>query len=79
MSDVIESKSGTVPAAARYLDAREAASYLRVSVSWIRKATRRGEVPSFRIGARVVYDRGDLDLYVEERKREAEWRARERR
>ena len=66
------------PAASRYLAAPEAAYYLRVSLSWLRKATRRREVPSFRLGARVVYDRDDLDAYVQERKREAAWAAKER-
>jgi excisionase family DNA binding protein len=55
------------------MNAVEAAAYLRVSVSWIRKATRRKEVPSFQIGTRVLYDRADLDAYIAERKQEAAW------
>ncbi|MCG3135026.1 MAG: hypothetical protein HMLKMBBP_02520 [Planctomycetes bacterium] len=55
------------------MNAVEAAAYLRVSVSWIRKATRRAEVPSFQIGTRVLYDRADLDAFIAERKQIAAW------
>lgn len=55
----------------RYLSAGEAGAYLRLSLSWIRKATRAGTIPCARIGTRVVYDRLDLDAWVAARKRAA--------
>ena len=76
MSDGTPPKATTVAETTRYLSAPEAAHYLRISLAWLRKATRKRDVPSFKIGARVVYDRVDLDAYVEERKRETAWAAR---
>ena len=59
----------------RYLNAQEAADYLRISVSWVRKATRSGELPHAKIGCRVIYDRTDLDEYVRQKKIKASWAA----
>ena len=43
----------------------EAADYLRMSPSWVRKATADGRLPVVKLGARVVYRRVDLADYVE--------------
>jgi excisionase family DNA binding protein len=43
----------------------EAADYLRMSPSWVRKATADGRLPVVQLGARVVYRRVDLAEYVQ--------------
>ena len=58
---------------ARYLTPAEAAEYLRMSLSWVRKATRAGALPHAQLGWRLVYDRKDLDEFVRERKVAASW------
>ena len=45
-----------------------------MSLSWLRKKTAAGEIPHIKLGRRVVYDRKDLDEYMELRKVEAAWR-----
>ena len=72
------SDAARVPEPSRYLAPQEAADYLRMSLSWLRKATRRREVPAIPIGARIVYDRVDLDGYVDQLKRAAAWAAKSR-
>lgn len=52
----------------RYLAAPEAADYMKVSLSWLRKKTASGEIPHAKLGHRVVYDRKDLDHYIQSRK-----------
>jgi excisionase family DNA binding protein len=47
-----------------WLDAEEAADYLRCPVSRIRKRTMTGELPSHHEGRRVLYRRNELDDYV---------------
>lgn len=47
----------------------EAAQYLRVSASYLNKLRTHGGGPKFaKLGARVVYDSGDLDAWINERK-----------
>jgi len=52
----------------RYLTAPQAADYLKVSLSWIRKKTASGELPHVKLGSRVVYVRDDLDDFMERRR-----------
>lgn len=47
-----------------WLDADEAATYLRCPISRIRKLTMLGELPCERDGRRVLYNREALDAYV---------------
>ncbi len=64
--------SGTVDAvtnARRLLSVTEAASYLGVSVWTVRSLGWNGEIPQVKIGRRVLYDRPDLDAFVERSKR----------
>ncbi len=56
------------PVADRYLAAPQAAEYMKVSLSWLRKKTATGELPHSKLGHRVVYDREDLDEYIQSRK-----------
>lgn len=68
-------ESTPVPELSRYLSPQEAADYLRMSLSWLRKATRAGKLPRITLGWRIVYDRVDLDAFVAERKQAAAWDA----
>lgn len=73
---MIESNSGSEAAVkkrGRYLTAIEAAEYLRVSLSWLRRATRAREVPHAMLGRRRLYDRQDLDAYVTFKKSGGQW------
>ncbi len=54
--------------ARRLLSVLEAASYLGVSVWTIRGLGWDGEIPQVKIGRRVLYDRVDLDRYIEQSK-----------
>jgi excisionase family DNA binding protein len=65
--------------APRYLSPQEAAEYLRMSLSWVRKATRAGKLPHIPLGWRIVYDRVDLDRLMEDLKRAAAWEVRDSR
>jgi len=56
------------------MSAADAAAYLGTDVAWLRGATRRHSIATIRVGARVLYDRVDLDAYVERRKVQAAWR-----
>lgn len=44
-----------------------------MSMSWLRKATCYGKIPHAKVGARVVYDRLDLDEYIAHCKVLAAW------
>jgi excisionase family DNA binding protein len=55
------------PPPRRYPSVPEAAVFLRISVSWLLKAIRRGKLTHARLGARKVHDRKDLDEYVHHR------------
>ena len=58
----------------RYLSPPEGAHYTKMSLSWLRKRTAAGEIPHIKLGRRVVYDRLDLDDYMEEQKKKTAWR-----
>lgn len=42
----------------------EAATLLSVSVDTVRRARKRGELPHFRLGRRVLYSRAELDKFM---------------
>jgi excisionase family DNA binding protein len=67
------------PFADRYMSAPEAAHYIRLSLSFLRKATMNGEIPHAKVGVRVVYDRLDLDRFIEQRKVATAWDVHDRR
>ena len=52
----------------RLLVADEAAALLALPVSWVREATRQGELPHVRLGRYRRYVRADLEKWIEERK-----------
>jgi excisionase family DNA binding protein len=49
-----------------WLDAQEAATYMRCPVSRVRKLTMTGELPHEHDGRRVLYHRDRLDQYIRE-------------
>ena len=54
----------------RYLDTKQAAAYLGLSVKTLEKLRVTGKGPRYaKAGRRVIYDRRDLDKWVAERKR----------
>lgn len=48
------------------LEYPEAASYLKMSVPTLKRRTADGTVPHVRIGARVIFPKGQLDLWLAE-------------
>jgi excisionase family DNA binding protein len=52
----------------RLLTADEAAEILNVPTSWVRDASRRGELPCIRLGRYVRFDRDDLLAWIERQK-----------
>lgn len=53
-----------IRSASPWMNAHEAAEYLRCPVSRIRKLTSTGEIPHHHDGRRVLFDRNELDQYV---------------
>lgn len=49
------------------LDIREAAAYLAVTDTTLRRMIRRGEIPHTRVGRSIRFRLVDLDAYLEER------------
>lgn len=50
----------------RLMDVRKAATYLGCSVSALRQAKCKGQVPYTKRGKRLMFDRKRLDQYIEE-------------
>jgi excisionase family DNA binding protein len=48
----------------RLLNAKQAASQLQIGTRKLWELTNRGEIPSVRIGRRVLYDPRDLDQFI---------------
>jgi len=55
----------------RMFPAKEAAHYLGISVRSLAYLAAAGQVPKTKLAGRVLYDRADLDAYVERVKRSA--------
>ncbi len=54
-----------IPGIHRLYTVKEAASYLRLSPWTVRGLGWNGEIPEVKIGRRVLYDRQDLDRFIE--------------
>lgn len=52
-----------------WLDAKEAANYLRVSVASLHNMVFLRQVPSYKLGRRLRFKRTDLDLLIEASKK----------
>lgn len=52
----------------RYLDYDEASAYMRISRSSLERLVYLEEITHIKVGSRVVFDRADLDSYLESRK-----------
>ena len=66
------------PPAPGYLTKRVAAGYLSLSERSLDYARQRGEVPFFRVGARVLFKREDLDRWMQRKRIAISKRARRR-
>jgi excisionase family DNA binding protein len=51
------------------LDARDAANYLNLSVSWVYKAAEKGELPCLRIGSALRFEPEALRAWVKSKTR----------
>jgi excisionase family DNA binding protein len=49
----------------RWLSKEEAADYLGVNLRWLRRSMERHELPFHRRRRRVLFDRAELDAYIE--------------
>lgn len=58
-------KQEAAPAQARMLNVQQAATYLACSVFAIRTLGWSQTIPSLKIGRRVLFDRNDLDRYID--------------
>ena len=56
------------PESPRLLDIPRAAAYLSTTKCCIRHLVWRNEVPHIRLGKKILFDRADLDRYVEKLK-----------
>jgi excisionase family DNA binding protein len=56
----------------RLRSVEEAASYLGLKKSTLYAWARRRQIPSVKIGRRLLFDRNDLDLLIETEKRRVE-------
>lgn len=53
----------------RLLSYAHAAEYLGISLRGMKEIAAKGEIRKVQIGSRVLFDRGDLDAYIERVKR----------
>jgi len=60
--------SGSVPDTARCLGVREAAIYLGATIWAVRSLAWERRLPFIRLGHRLLFDRQDLDRYIERSK-----------
>ena len=67
-SDQAAAASGVL--APRLLPIKQAAEYLSCTVWAVRSLVWNREVPSLKIGNRILFDKKDLDAYVEAQKTE---------
>jgi len=68
-SDVLSRPLDFTTQARRLLSVKEAAEYLGISQWTMRGLGWNGEIPEVKIGRRVLFDREDLDAFVERSKR----------
>lgn len=55
----------------RMLDYKNAAIYLGISLRGMKELASKGKIPKVLIGHRVLFDRDDLDAFIEKIKRSA--------
>ncbi len=59
-----------MPTDKEYMSLEEVADYLGVTYQLVYKLARSGELPAFRLGKLYRVSRADLDVYLEDKKRE---------
>lgn len=64
-------KKNTIPAERRLMSYEDAASYLGISVRGMKQLAKDGLIRKTPIGARVLFDREDVDTYIERAKKSA--------
>lgn len=62
------SKVEPTPVTPRLLSVKDAALYLGATVWAVRCMAWQSEVPFLKIGGRILFDRADLDQYIENQK-----------
>ena len=66
--DVLVRTSLPAPASARMLNVRAAAEYLGATVWFVRTIAWKKQIPTATFGNRLLFDRADLDRFIENQK-----------
>ena len=61
-------KEETTPVCARMLNVRQAATYIGATIWYVRTIAWQKKVPTVTFGNRLLFDRCDLDAYIERAK-----------
>ena len=61
-------RTDTAPPERRLLGAEHAAAYLSISPSLLRRLTWNGDLPMLRVNRRVLWDKADLDRWIDRQK-----------
>jgi excisionase family DNA binding protein len=64
-SSSVTKESASTPIQSRLLNVRAAAAYLSCTVWAVRNLVWNRDVPSLKIGNRILFDRKDLDAFIE--------------
>lgn len=67
-ASVSPSSASVINSSPRLLTVKEAASYLGSTVWFVRSLGWTGAVPHVRFGKRILFDRRDLDAFIERQK-----------
>lgn len=70
MKQPVQAAAATGELAPRLLPIKAAAAYLSCTIWAVRSLVWNREVPSLKIGNRILFDKKDLDAYVEAQKTE---------
>lgn len=58
------------------LDIKQTALYLNVSVSLIRKLVRRSEIPYNKVGAKILFPKSGIDIWLKNNQKGSEYERR---
>lgn len=50
--------------ASNMLDVKQLSEYLNISISLIRKLVRKSEIPYNKIGAKILFPKSDIDIWL---------------
>ena len=71
LSKKVKVPTPTTPDTARFLTVKDTASYLSATVWFVRRLAWERKVAHVRLGKRVLFDKADLDRYIQSQKIEA--------